>query len=129
VSLVNWPQNDYWLGSIIDVPKEEADHHIYQAKQLSLSLLYWLQTEVPRPDGGKGYPGLRLRPDVVGTEDGMAMYPYIRESRRIQAEFTVLEQHVATESRPDGASETFPDSVGIGCYRIDLHPSTGERPY
>ena len=129
VSLVNWPQNDYWLGSIIDVPKEDAAHHIYQAKQLSLSLLYWLQTEVPRPDGGKGYPGLRLRPDVVGTEDGMAMYPYIRESRRIQAEFTVLEQHVATESRPDGASETFPDSVGIGCYRIDLHPSTGERPY
>lgn len=129
VSLVNWPQNDYWLGSIIDVPKEEADHHLYQAKQLSLSLLYWLQTEVPRPDGGQGYPGLRLRPDVVGTEDGMAMYPYIRESRRIQAEFTVLEQHVATESRPDGVAETFHDSVGIGCYRIDLHPSTGERPY
>ena len=25
-----------------------------QAKQLNLSLIYWLQTEAPRPDGGKG---------------------------------------------------------------------------
>ncbi|MNI35523.1 FAD dependent oxidoreductase [compost metagenome] len=129
ISLVNWPQNDYWLGSIIDVSEEERSEHLYRAKQLSLSLLYWLQTEAPRPDGGIGYPGLRLRHDVVGTEDGLAMYPYIRESRRIQAEFTVLEQHVATDCRPDGQAEDFHDSVGIGCYRIDLHPSTLNRPY
>ena len=36
---------------------------------LSLSLLYWLQTEAPRPDGKFGYRGLRLRKDVVGTEE------------------------------------------------------------
>lgn len=129
ISLVNWPQNDYWLGSIIDVPEEERQLHLHQAKQLSLCLLYWLQTEAPRPDGKKGYPGLRLRPDVVGTEDGMAMYPYIRESRRIKAVFTVLEQHVATDCRPDGKAEEFFDTVGIGCYRIDLHPSTEGRSY
>ena len=76
---------------------------------------------------------MRLRPDVVGTEDGLAKYPYIRESRRIRAEFTVLEQHVSTESRmkETGAAREevkaaeFKDSVGIGSYRIDLHPSTG----
>ena len=76
---------------------------------------------------------MRLRPDVVGTEDGLAKYPYIRESRRIRAEFTVLEQHVSTESRmkETGAKREevkaaeFKDSVGIGSYRIDLHPSTG----
>lgn len=129
VSLVNWPQNDYWLGSVIDVPEEERQRHLYEAKQLSLSLLYWLQTEAPRPDGSKGYPGLRLRPDVVGTEDGLAMYPYIRESRRIKAVFTVLEQHVATDCRPNGKAEEFFDSVGIGCYRIDLHPSTCGQSY
>ncbi len=129
ISLVNWPQNDYWLGSIIDVEPEKREEHLKAAKQLSLSWLYWMQTEAPRPDGGKGYPGLRLRPDVVGTEDGLAMYPYIRESRRIKAEFTVLEQHVATDCRPDGRAEHFADSVGIGCYRIDLHPSTTNRPY
>ncbi|MBN2981696.1 FAD-dependent oxidoreductase [Cohnella algarum] len=129
VSLVNWPQNDYWLGSVIDVPEEEKEKHLRSAKQLSLSLLYWLQTEAPRPDGKQGYPGLRLRRDVVGTEDGLAMYPYIRESRRLRAEFTVLEQHVAADCRPDGRAAAFADSVGIGCYRIDLHPSTGGQPY
>ncbi|WP_127579224.1 FAD-dependent oxidoreductase [Paenibacillus koleovorans] len=129
VTLVNWPQNDYWLESIIDVTPEERQTRLQDAKQLSFSLLYWLQTEAPRPDGGFGYPGLRLRKDIVGTEDGMAKYPYIRESRRIKAEFTVLEQHVAAASRPSGVAEDFFDSVGIGCYRIDLHPSTANRHY
>lgn len=129
VSLVNWPQIDYWLGPICEVPPEEVEKHLYGAKQLSLSFLYWMQTEAPRPDGGVGYPGLRLRHDVVGTDDGLAKYPYIRESRRIQAQFTVLEQHVGTDAREGRPAEYFEDSVGIGHYRIDLHPSTGGDNY
>lgn len=137
ITLVNWPQNDYMLGNVIDVPPEEAARHIDRAKQLSLSWLYWLQTECPRPDGGTGWKGLRLRPDIVGTEDGLAKYPYIRESRRIKAEFTVTELHVGTEARmkATGASateakaEAFADSVGIGWYNIDLHPSSGGDNY
>jgi len=133
ISLINWPQNDYLLGNLFEVSADEAARHWERAKQLSLSLLYWLQTEAPRPDGGTGWKGLRLRPDVVGTEDGLAKYPYIRESRRIRAEFTVVEQHVSTEyrmketgaSREDVKAAEFKDSVGIGSYRIDLHPSTG----
>lgn len=130
ITLVNWPQMDYWLGPIIEVSPEEAARHVEGAKQLSLSLLYWLQTEAPRPDGGTGYPGLRLRGDVMGgTADGLAMYPYIRESRRVKAVFTVLEQHVAKDVRGEHGAQPFDDSVGIGCYRIDLHPSTGGNDY
>lgn len=137
ISLVNWPQNDYWLGNLHEVPAAESARHLARAKQLSLSLLYWMQTEAPRPDGGAGWPGLRLRHDVTGTEDGMAKYPYIRESRRIQAEFTVLEQHVGTDARmqvtgktrDEVTAESFRDSVGVGSYRIDLHPSSGGDNY
>lgn len=130
VSLINWQQNDYWLGPIFEVEEEEARKHLEGAKQLSLSLLYWLQTDAPRFDGrGYGYPELRLRKDVVGTEDGLAMAPYIRESRRIRARFTVLEQHVSTEVRGKHGAKKFDDSVGIGAYHIDLHPSTGNRHY
>jgi hypothetical protein len=137
ISLVNWPQNDFLLGNLCDVSEAEAARNIARAKQLSLSLLYWLQTAAPRPDGGTGWPGLRLRPDLVGTEDGLAKYPYVRESRRIRAEFTVLEQHVATDLRlketgaspQDVRAAVFPDSVGIGSYRIDLHPTTGGDNY
>ena len=137
ICLVNWPQNDYWLGNLHNVSAPEAARNLERARQLSLSLFYWLQTEVPRPAGGQGWPGLRLRPDVTGTEDGLAKYPYIRESRRIQAEFTVLEHHVGTDarmkatgkSRDEVTAEAFPDSVGIGSYRIDLHPSTAGQNY
>ena len=128
ITLVNWPQIDYWLGPLIEVSAEEAAVHRERAKGLSWCFLYWMQTEAPRPDGGAGYPGLKLRGDVVGTQNGLAKYPYIRESRRIRAEFTVVEQHVASALRPDGA-EKFEDSVGVGCYRIDLHPSTGGDNY
>jgi hypothetical protein len=137
ITLVNWPQNDYWLGNLIDVAPEESNRHLASAKQLSLSLLYWIQTEAPRPDGKTGWKGLRLRKDLVGTEDGLAKFPYIRESRRIKAEFTVLEQHVGTDARmkltgkqrEEVTPERFADSVGIGSYRIDLHPSSGGDNY
>ena len=125
ISLVNWPQMDYWLGPLVGVTEEEKATHIERAGQLSLSYLYWLQTEAPRADGNVGYPGLQLREDIVDTRNGLAKYPYVRESRRIQAEFTVCEQHIGTDQHPEVA-EKFADSVGIGSYRIDLHPSTGK---
>ncbi len=129
VTIVNWPQNDYWFGPVCGVAEAEAARNLDAARQLSLSLLYWLQTDAPRPDGGAGYRGLRLRGDVVGgTADGLAPAPYIRESRRIKAELTVLEQHIAHPLRPEGP-ETFEDSVGVGCYRIDLHPRVSGRGY
>ena len=137
ISLINWPQNDYWLGNLHNNTPAEAAKHLEGGKQLSLSLLYWMQTETPRPDGGQGWKGLRLRGDLAGTADGLAKYPYIRESRRIRAEFTVLEQHVGLDARvqltgrpaAEVTAESFPDSVGIGSYRIDLHPSSGGDNY
>jgi hypothetical protein len=129
VTIVNWPHNDYWFGPVVGVSAAERERSLDEARQLSLSLLYWLQTEAPRPVGGAGYPGLRLRGDVVGaTADGLAPAPYVRSSRRIKAELTVLEQHIAYPLRRSGA-EVFPDSVGVGCYRIDLHPTVSGRGY
>lgn len=132
--LVNWPQIDY-LPGVVTGP--DAAEHLEGARQLSLSMVYWMQTEGPRRDGGTGWKGLRLRPDVTGTPDGLAAAPYIRESRRIRGEFTVLEQHVGLEARMaetglpahEVTAAAFPDSVGVGAYRIDLHPSTGGDNY
>ena len=130
ICTINWPMIDYLPGHLLNDSEEENAHHLVAAKQQSLSLLYWLQTEAPRPDGSQGFPGLRLRGDVVGNEDGLAKYPYIRESRRIKAEFTVYEQHVSAAFRPDcNTAQPFDDSVGIGYYRIDLHPTTGGDNY
>ncbi|PSL37640.1 FAD dependent oxidoreductase [Labedella gwakjiensis] len=130
VTIVNWPQIDYWEAPILGVDEESAARALTASRELSASFLYWMQTEAPREDGGTGYRGLRLRGDVTGTDDGYAKAPYIREARRALTEFRVLEQHVGVEARGAGVgSEIFDDSVGIGHYRIDLHPSTSGRTY
>ena len=129
-TLVNWPQNDFWLGDLVTAGQQERVSLLGRAKQLSLSFLYWMQTEAPTANGRIGWKGLRLRKDIVGTEDGLAKAVYIRESRRIVAEFTVLEQHVGTQMRHKLLkAEHFADSVGVGCYRIDLHPSADGTNY
>jgi hypothetical protein len=131
------------LGNIIDQPPDEVADHLEKARQLSLSLFHWMQTEAPRPDGGTGYPGLYLRGDLVGTADGLAKAPYIRESRRIRAVLMVTENHIGAEARggvntpagdprpqpPGVRAEPFDDSVGVGSYRIDLHPDTAGHNY
>lgn len=129
VSLINWPQNDYWLGNLLDATPDAVERILDEARQLSFSLLYWMQTEAPRGDGGSGYPGLYLRPDLVGTSDGLAMAPYIRESRRMVPEFWVSECHIGTDARGGAPAEVFEDSVGVGSYRIDLHPTTAGDNY
>jgi hypothetical protein len=137
ISLINWPQNDYFLGNLIGVSHDERNRHIARSKQLSLSLLYWLQTEAPRDYGGRGWPGLRLRKDVMGTNDGLAKYPYVRESRRIKALTTIVEPDCGKENRAlvlgkkesQVQAKRYHDSVGVGHYQIDLHPSTGGDNY
>ncbi len=128
-TLMNWPMNDYWCGNIIDAPEAEVQRHLEASRELTLSMLYWMQTEAPRAKGGTGYPGLYPLPEMTGTADGLAKYPYIRESRRIRALFTVTENHVGEEARDNRPAERFPDSVGVGYYRIDLHPSSNGTNY
>ena len=112
------------------MPEDEAAPHGAAARELSLCLLHWLQTEAPREDGGTGFPGLRLRGDLVGdTPDGLAQALYVRESRRIRGERQVVEQDIAFDVRGEHGAVAFPDTVGVGAYRIDLHPSTGGDPY
>lgn len=127
--LVNWPSIDYFLAPVLDVPRAVEEERIADARQLSLSMLYWMQTEAPRPDGGTGFPGLRLVPDAVGSEDGLAQAPYHRESRRIRALTTITESDVSYALRGDRGATGYADSVGVGMYRIDLHPSTGGDTY
>lgn len=133
ISVINWPQNDYILGNIYDVTPEERTKHLRGMKQLSLSLLYWLQTEAPRPDGKCGWKGLRMCPDVTGTKDGFAKHPYIRESRRLDAEFIITQSHICPSNpRQRGKhalADEFSDSVGVGHYVLDLHPTTGGDNY
>ncbi len=128
-TVVNWPQNDYYLKPIIGVAEFEKALTLDEAKSQTLNLLYWLQTDAPRHDGGTGYPGLYLCPELAGTEDGLAQAPYIRESRRIRSLFTITEPMVSVEANPSqDRARPMPKPVGVGLYRMDLHPCTDLGP-
>jgi hypothetical protein len=127
VCLVNWPLIDYLDGDLCTASAEARVRYLAEAREMSLAVFYWMQNEAPRPDGGCGWPGLRLAGDALGTDDGFAKAPYIRESRRIRALRTVVEQDVSAAHRAQ--AEPYADSVGVGYYRIDLHPSTGGDNY
>ena len=121
VTLFNWPGNDYRDLPLVDQTPEALAACLQDAKRVSLGFAYWLQTEAPNSDGPAGFPSLLVRPDVMWTRDGLSKYPYIRESRRIKALTTVLEQDVAVAHQPGPRAAHFEDSVGVGWYPIDIH--------
>jgi len=121
LSMINWNSNDLRLQNIIDVDAQTQSLRLALAKALSLGFLYWLQTEAPRDDGGKGYPEFKLRRDILGTKDGLSKYPYIRESRRIVGLHTIVENEIVVASNPGARACLFADTVGIGHYPVDIH--------
>jgi hypothetical protein len=127
VSMINWAGNDYHWANVIDVAPRARERILDEAKRLALGFLYWLQTEAPtRTDRtSRGYPGLRLLPEVMGTRDGLSKAPYIRESRRIIALRRIVEGDIVATGRSGARAESFPDSVGVGWYAMDLHDCVG----
>jgi hypothetical protein len=115
IALINWAGNDYYGRNLINVSPQERTLALHEATELSLSFAYWLQHEVPRDDGGSGYPELQLL--------SVCSKPYLRESRRIVAHRRITSHDIAD----DGTRTTthFKDSVGLGWYAMDLHACVG----
>jgi len=125
---LNVGSNDY-MDATLPSGDPARDRTIYNgARDASIAFLYWLQTEAKRDNGsGSGFPELKVRTDAFGTADGCAPAAYIRESRRIDAEERILQQHIAKQSFPAGTQRAalFQTSCGIGTYGIDIHAATG----
>ncbi|HET6187340.1 MAG TPA: FAD-dependent oxidoreductase [Trebonia sp.] len=129
VTVAAWPMMDYARLPLLGVDEDARQRALGEARSLTRSFIYWMQTDAPRHDGGTGYPELAPRQEISGRPDGLARMAYVRESRRIVADFTLLEQHIGVEARADlQGAERFADSIGICAYRIDVHPSTAGRP-
>jgi hypothetical protein len=115
IALMNWPRQDYAAESALDRTPQDLARVLQEAKLTSMAFLYWIQNEL-------GHPEVKLRPDVMGTEDGLSKYPYIRESRRIIAAGRVIEQDIVDQYWSGPRARWFDDSVGIGFYMVDIHP-------
>jgi len=121
ISMFNWPGIDYRDEPVVDQEPLKLSSILQEAKRVSLGFAYWLQTEVNSLNGTTGFPELLLRPDIMGSSDGLAKYPYIRECRRLKAQKTIFEQEVAIAAQKGSRAAHFYDSVGIGWYPIDIH--------
>ena len=115
IALMNWPRQDYAAESILDRTPADLARVLQEGKQTSLAFLYWIQNEL-------GHPEVKLRPDLMGTTDGLSKYPYVRESRRMVASGRVVEQDIVEDYWPGPRSRWFDDSVGTGFYMVDIHP-------
>ena len=126
LALFNWPGNDYRDRSIIDRPAAEVAASLQDAKRVSLGFLHWLQTEAPATGDRRGAPEIMLRPDAMGTADGLSKHPYIRESRRIVALKTIVEQEVSAQFQAGPRGGTV---RRFGGHRLvpDRHPSLRRR--
>jgi hypothetical protein len=128
VALMNWPRQDYHDESVLDRTPEDTARILQAAKRVAYSFLYWMQTDIPRDDAsGKGYPGFALRKDIMGSEDGLSKYPYIRESRRIlplksSSDARVREQDLNIDSETENRARFLNDAIGTGFYMVDIHP-------
>ena len=126
IAVINVNSNDYAEKHLLDKSHDEQRNIIAEATNLSRCYLYWLQTEAPRDDGGTGYPELKPRGDLTGTPDGLAQAPYIREGRRLEALTLIVEQDLLQRDGDPARGTEYTDSIGLGCYFIDVHTSTGD---
>ena len=63
-----------------------------------------------------GFPHWQPAPDPLGTPDGWAQQVYVRESRRLVACATLTQNALLQPA-------SHADSVGIGWYNLDIHPT------
>lgn len=120
VICLNWAGNDHAGTGMVADPERTRE----QARALTLAFVDWLRTTCPRDDGGTGYPGLALAPDVALSPDGLALAPYVRESRRLRRPDPLTLHDLAPVAGSERARPQ-PDSVALVWYHADLHPRVG----
>ena len=111
--MINWPiyGNDYYANTI-EMDREERQKAYAEARNFTLSFLYFIQTEL-------GMKNLGLADDEFPTEDKLALIPYHRESRRIVGEafFTI-----DAAAKPYNYKHPYyRTGIAVGDYAVDHH--------
>ena len=111
--MINWPiyGNDFYVNSI-EMNREERAEAYRKAKDFTLSFVYFIQTEL-------GMNTLAPADDEFPTEDGLALIPYHRESRRIVGEaFFTMD---AAASPYTYKHPYYRTGIAVGDYAVDHH--------
>lgn len=111
--MINWPiyGNDYYANIVDATPKERA-RALKEAKNFTLCFVYFIQTQL-------GMKNLGIADDVFPTEDGLPLFPYHRESRRIVGE--VLLTMDAAAAPYEYKLPYYRTGIAVGDYAVDHH--------
>lgn len=125
IAVLNWPGNDYRGHGLVGAPAQARAG----ARRLTEAFVHWLRSEAPRDPGSSsarrhGYPELNLCPDAALSDDGLALAPYVRESRRLRIPRPVTAGDLAAAPGAERAAPVA-DSVGVAWYHADLHARIG----
>ena len=119
--MINWPNfgNDHYVD-LLEKSTEERKELLHEAKNTTLSFLYHLQVE-------GGYTHIGISKDEFPTDDGLALMPYIRESRRVVGIDRLYEYDItnpyALKERP-----LYQSSIAVGDYPLDHHRKKNPVP-
>lgn len=111
--MINWPiyGNDHYANTIDMTPQERTEAY-KAAKNFTLCFVHFIQT-------GLGMKNLGIADDVFPTEDGLALMPYHRESRRIAGEAFLTVDAVAKPY--DYKCPYYRTGIAVGDYAVDHH--------
>ena len=111
--MINWPiyGNDHYANTIDMTPQERAEAY-KAAKNFTLCFVHFIQT-------GLGMKNLGIADDVFPTEDGLALMPYHRESRRIAGEAFLTVDAVAKPYYYK--CPYYRTGIAVGDYAVDHH--------
>lgn len=144
VSMQNWyPGNDYPYGTMYknkaDAATEIADWsggvNVSELTQAEMHAVCWYF--YMKANKTVSWDTLFLRKNhpmnMMGTGVGLSRFPYIRCGRRMVGlyNFRITERYFVVAQTTPPTSFRYYDSVGIGCYAEDIHPtyiSTGLSP-
>lgn len=109
--MLNWPLdgNDSYLNPV-ELSLEQRDSVFRIAKNITLGYLYYIQNNL-------GYKNIGIADDVYPTEDGLALIPYYRESRRIHGVVRFTVSDVSSPYR----NTLYRTAVAVGDYAVDHH--------
>ena len=112
--MLNWPRqgNDYYLNPI-EMTYEEREEAYNAAKNKTLGLIYFLQTEA-------GFSNLGLAEGEFPTDDHLPLIPYHRESRRVKGKVR-LEVDDLLDPYKDPERPLYRRAIAVGDYPLDLH--------
>lgn len=111
--MLNWPveANDFY-ANVIELTREQRDSIYRAARNRTLGYVYFIQTEL-------GYSNLGLAEDEFPSEDGLALIPYFRESRRIEGESLLTLDAVANPY--SYRQPLYRSGIAVGDYPVDHH--------